>query len=156
MPKKKRSCLSNSLQICLKNPLFLYIVPRVNRPGDAGYDLYVEKDIIIPPGVNLPPTDIPSGISIKLPINTVGEIWPRSSTYINYPALRICSAPIDSNYTGPLNPRFQNLGQENITVRRGERLAQLVIKPVRTPKVSVRKTLPKTNRGSRRYGSSGR
>lgn len=161
MKRNKNTRLNAGLQVLIQGTKRQrkfrdFLVPQIKQKGDAGFDLFVTKNTVIPPGVHLAPTDIPSGICIKLPKNTVGEIWPRSSTYINYPMLRICSAPIDENYTGPLNPRFQNMGTEPVVVQRGERLAQLVIKPVRVPKVYIVEKLPKTNRGSKRYGSSGK
>lgn len=132
------------------------LAPKRSRVGDACLDLFVAQDTTIEPGIHLPPTDVPTGIRIKLPRGTKGEIKSRSGTYLNYPTLLLRSAPIDENYTGPLNPRFINLGTEPVTVRRGERLAQLEIVRYVMPKVYVVKKLPKTNRGDKRYGSSGR
>ncbi len=160
MPRKKRkNNLKNGLQVFIKDldgKARHGLILRQSKPGDAGFDLFVSEDTTIPPSVHLPPTDVPSGVHIKLPDNTFGLIYSRSSTYIHYPTLRICSAPIDPNYTGPLNPRFQNIGTKPVTIKRGERVAQLVITPVRVPKVFIVEKLPKTNRGSKRYGSSGK
>ncbi len=160
MKRRKKNRLDKGLQVLIegfheyKRPSYA-LVPRLGRHGDAGFDLFVAKDTVIPPGL-IPPTDVPSGIKIKLPRGTFAIIYSRSSAYNNYPMLRLCSAPIDENYTGPLNPRFQNLGTEPVTVRHGERIAQFVIQPYRTPQVYIVDKLPKTNRGDKRYGSSGK
>lgn len=159
MPRRKKNRLNSGLQVFiegLEETALYALVPRPHRQGDVGFDLFVSEDTTIPPGVHHPPTDVPSGVQIKLPQGTFCHIDPRSSTYINYPTLRLCSAPIDENYTGPLNPRFQNMGTEPITIRRGERVAQFVIMPYCSPTVYVVEKLPKTNRGSKRYGSSGK
>ena len=160
MKRHKKNRLNQVLQVFIEGTkrqrkLRDALVPRISRVGDACFDLYVAQDTVIPPGL-FTPTDVPSGIRVKLPRGTDGEIKSRSGTYSNYPTLLIRSSPIDENYIGPLSPRFINLGTEPVTVKRGERLAQLKIYKTVLPKIRVVEKLPKTNRGSRRYGSSGR
>lgn len=126
------------------------------KEGDVGYDLYTSADTFIRPGAALPPTDVPTGLRIKLSAGTWGMILPRSGTHCKFPTLQLCSAPIDSGYTGPLCPRFRNLGKETVLVKRGERLTQLVLFGAIVPKAVSVSALPKTLRGSGRYGSTGR
>ena len=156
MAKRRRNRRSAMLQICVDPEARDLPVPRVHHKGDVGFDLFVARDTIIPPGTHLPPTDIPTGISIKVPRKTWATIVSRSSAHLLYPTLRLCSAPIDEGYTGPLAVRVQNTGKKAVVVKRGMRLAQLVIFPAVVPKVIVVNKLPKTARGSARYGSTGK
>lgn len=133
---------------------FLLLSPA--KKGDVGFDLYTSADTVIPPGGELPPVDVPTGIRVKLPLGTWAMILPRSGTYIKFPNLLLCSAPIDNGYTGPLTPRFKNIGVEEVLVKRGTRLAQLVIFSAIIPKVIIVSELPETARGEAKYGSTGK
>jgi dUTP pyrophosphatase len=129
--------------------------PRVQLAGDVGFDLYVARETVIAPGAHLPPTDVYTGLRLKLPTGTWGLIMPRSSTHSKFPTLQLCSAPIDTGFSGPFGPRFRNVGTEPVVIPRGFRLAQLVILPAVVPRVRVVKALPATIRGSKKYGSTG-
>ena len=156
MAKRRRERRSRMLQICVDKDARDLPIPRVHYAGDVGFDLHVASDTMILPGTHLPPTDVPTGIRIKVPKNTWATIIPRSSTYLQYPMLRLNSAPIDGGYTGNLTVRVQNIGKKAVMVRRGDRLAQLVLFPAVVPKVIVVRKLPKTERGSAKYGSTGK
>jgi len=131
-------------------------IPRVHRKGDVGFDLYTSCDTIVRPGVNRPPTNVPTGISIKVPNKTWASIMARSSMSELYPTLQTCFSVIDGGYTGPITVRVQNRGKRAVTIPRGMRIAQLVIFPAMVPKIIVVRELPKTERGSAKYGSTGK
>ncbi len=154
--RKRRKSKEDKLLIFREKEARVFPLPKPKKPGDVGFDLTATADTVVPPGAAIPPTDIPTGLRIKLPKGTFAEIKPRSGAYINFPSLFICSAPIDGGYTGPLTPRFKNLGAEPVIVRRGERIAQLVIFGAKVPEVEEISELPKTERGESRYGSTGR
>jgi len=126
------------------------------KAGDVGFDLYVARETVIPPGATLPPTDLYCGVRAKLPEGTWGLLMFRSGTHSKYPSLRLCQAPIDAGYTGPLDPRVRNVGSEPVRVPRGERLVQLVIVPAVVPRTIVVEELPETERGQTGFGSTGR
>jgi dUTP pyrophosphatase len=125
------------------------------RDGDVGYDLVCTELAVIPPGAHLPPTEIQVGTCIKLPPSTFAMIVSRSSTFERYPELLLCAAPIDNGYTGPIGPRFKNLGRNAVTILPGERLAQLVIYGALVPRAKEVESLPNTERGAKRFGSTG-
>ena len=115
-------------------------------PGDVGLDLTCVEDTVVPPGDGLSPTIIPVDVQVRFPEGIFGLIFPRSSTNIHSP-LRICQAPIDTGYTGPLDIFVRNVGTEPVTVPAGTAIAQLVLFPVIMPTIVETDSLPPTERG---------
>ncbi len=152
---KKPLDLEHVLQVLRDNRAKKYELLHVSKPGDAGFNLIGVETVIIPPGL-IPPVEIPTGIRIKLPRGMFARIEPRSSMYSAYPMLVLCSAPIDNGYTGPLGPRFRNLGSVPAVVAAGDALVQLVLYPLSVPEVVEVDELPETARGADRYGSTGK
>lgn len=124
------------------------------RDGDVGYDLTCTELTVIPPGAHLPPIEIQVGTNIKLPPGTFAMIVSRSGTFLRFPELLLCAAPIDNGYTGPIGPRFKNLGRNAITVQPGDCLAQLVVYGAIVPRAIEVEELPTTERGAKRFGST--
>ena len=149
------SDLERVLQVMRDARARRYELLRVSKPGDAGFNLVCVEDTIIPPGW-IAPTEVPTGIRVKLPAGYSARIEPRSSFYSRYPTLELCSAPIDNGYTGPLGPRFRNHGRRKLVIGAGESLVQLVLYPLVVPEVRDVEALPETARGSERYGSTGK
>ena len=152
---EKSSDLEHALQVQRTRRAKRYALLHVSKPGDAGFNLVCVRRTVIPPGA-IAPTDLPTGIRVKLPEGFFARIEPRSSFYARYPTLLLCSAPIDNGYTGPLDPRFRNLGPDPVTVPAGEALVQLVLYPLVVPRVVEVGELPDTARGDGRYGSTGK
>ncbi len=144
------------IQVCLEEEAKPFSVLHTAKADDVGFDVYTSADTVIPPGAHLPPTEVPLGIRIKLPEQTWAMFFPRSGTYNHFPSLLLCQAPIDNGYTGALTLRFKNISAELVLVRRGTRLAQLVVFPMIVPKVVVVSKLPETARGGAKYGSTGK
>ena len=101
---------------------------------------------------------IPTGIAIGLPgPNTVGLIFARSGLAVkNGVTLSNAVGVIDSDYTGELIVGLCNVGSVPYTIQPGERIAQLVIMPVLTPRVAVVDHLQATSRGDGGFGSTGK
>lgn len=105
-------------------------LPQYMTPAAAGMDLYacVEEPLVLRPGERF---CVPTGIAVAVPDGFEGQVRPRSG-----PALRsgltLLNAPgtIDADYRGEIAVLLVNLGAEPITVRRGDRIAQLVVAPV--------------------------
>ncbi len=152
---EKASDLERFLQVQRDKRAKRYALLQVSKPGDAGFNLVCVKKTIIPPGL-IAPTDVPTGIRVKLPPGFHAEIKARSSMHGLFPSLVLCSAPIDNGYTGPLGPRFRNLGPEPVVIPAGASLAQLVLYPLIVPEVVEVEALPETARGETRYGSTGK
>lgn len=100
---------------------------------------------------------VPTGLAIALPQGTEGQVRPRSGLAARH-GITVLNTPgtIDADYRGEIQVILVNLGDEPFVVRRGERIAQLVIAPVVRAQLSLLKDLKKTRRGTKGFGSTGR
>ena len=100
---------------------------------------------------------VPTGLAMALPRGFEGQVRPRSGLAARH-GVTVLSSPgtIDADYRGEVSVLLVNLGQEPFTIRRGERIAQLVIAPVQQAKLTVALELSMTSRGAGGYGSTGR
>lgn len=130
-------------------------MPRYETEDAAGMDLLaaIPGERVIAPGDS---AVIPAGISIELPKGYEAQVRPRSGlaaknniTVLNSPGT------IDRDYRGEVGVILINHGKENFTVRRGMRIAQLVIAPVAKATVTNTDDLSETDRGSGGFGSTG-
>jgi dUTP pyrophosphatase len=130
-------------------------LPEYQSAQAAGLDLLaaVTADVIIPPGKR---AMVPTGIAIALPAGTEAQVRPRSGLAARH-GLTIVNAPgtVDADYRGEIQVILMNLGDEPYVVRRGARIAQLVIAPVLRATISETRELPDTTRGGGGFGSTG-
>jgi dUTP pyrophosphatase len=131
--------------------------PKRTYEDDAGYDLIVSEDTLIPPGQFV---DVPCGISVELPERTWAMITGRSST-LRKRRLLVSTGIIDTGYRGPLFAGVQNLDvnpeADSQLVEKGERLAQLILfsnTTMRYPMMRVGQLGPSL-RGTNGFGSTG-
>jgi dUTP pyrophosphatase len=130
-------------------------LPQYMTEGSSGMDLFasLEEEIIINPGER---KLIPTGISIAIPEGFEGQIRPRSGLAIQK-GIGMVNAPgtIDSDYRGEVGVLLINLGNIPVSIRNGERIAQMVISRVfRSILVEV-EDLPPTRRQGGGFGSTG-
>lgn len=99
---------------------------------------------------------IPCGFSIALPPGYEAQVRPRSGLAIRS-GVTCLNAPgtIDADYRGQVQVVLANLGSEPVVVRRGDRIAQLVVAPVSRASFDVVDELPETMRGEGGFGSTG-
>ncbi|QKT07224.1 dUTP diphosphatase [Gordonia sp. X0973] len=129
-------------------------LPLRAHPGDAGIDLYSTTDAELAPGRR---QLVGTGIAIALPIGTVGLVHPRSGLAARA-GLSIVNTPgtIDAGYRGEIKVCLINLDtEEPVVIKRGDRIAQLVIQRVELPELEEVEELDDTSRGAGGYGSSG-
>lgn len=119
--------------------------------GDAGIDMTVIKDAVLNPGEYV---DLPSGVRIAMPSDWFAEVRARSST--SKRLVHVFPGVIDPGFTGELMACVINLGKEPITIKRGDRVAQLIFHKRLTPNFLAfqAEDLPKTERGDRGFGST--
>jgi len=120
---------------------------------DAGLDLRAVESTLLPPGV---PRLVPTGLSIEVPPTYEAQIRPRSGLALRH-AITLPNAPatIDPGYRGEIKIILLNLGPQDYTVEKGDRIAQLVIARYE-PVEWVEGELSETVRGEGGFGSSGR
>lgn len=128
-------------------------MPTRSHPGDAGFDLYVSDTVCVRPGEFI---DAPCDISIQLPSNMWALVTGRSST-IRRRGLLVVQGIIDSGYRGPIYTGVQNLGNEEVWIEQGERLAQLIPFELVSNAVEFMYVdeLRDSTRGERGFGSTG-
>ena len=130
-------------------------LPRYMTPGSAGMDIRaaVTEAVNLPPGaVEL----IPTGFALAVPEGYEIQIRPRSGLSVRH-AVGIINAPgtIDADYRGEVMVPLINFGKTAYTVRRGDRIAQMVVQTVCRARVSVVDRLDETERGSGGFGHTG-
>ena len=130
-------------------------VPQAATPGSAGIDLRasVRQPLTLQPGRR---AVVPTGFMIALPKGYEGQIRPRSGLAARQ-GLTLLNAPgtIDSDYRGEIAVVAINMGQEPVTLQRGDRIAQLVVAPVAHVIFEPAESLPPTDRGAGGFGHTG-
>ena len=129
--------------------------PGYAKPGDAGMDVYSRIDCEIAPGER---ALIPTGIAIAMPEDYAAFAHPRSGLAIKY-GIGIVNAPgtIDAGYRGELQMILINHDlKETFSIKRGDRIAQLVFQKVENVELIEVEELPGSGRGTDGFGSTGR
>lgn len=131
-------------------------LPEYKTAGAAGCDLRaaIETELTIAPGGR---TLVPTGIAVAIPDGYEGQVRMRSGLAIES-GLALLNAPgtIDSDYRGEIRVLMANLAAEPATIRRGDRIAQLVFSPVARARFEPVDALPQSARGAGGFGSTGR
>lgn len=131
-------------------------LPSYAKPGDAGLDLASTVEVTLEPRGGR--AVIPTGIAIALPEGYAGFVLPRSGLALRS-GVTVTNAPglIDSGYRGELRVILQNTDPEAaVTIRRGDRIAQLVVQSVSSAELVEVHELPDSERGVGGFGHSGR
>jgi len=121
----------------------------------AGYDLRADLpgDLVVPPGGR---AAVPTGFALELPEGYEGQVRPRSGLAIRH-GLTVANAPgtIDADYRGEVKVLLVNLGSEPVTIRPGDRIAQLVVHRLPAVVLVEADALTETERGSGGFGHTG-
>ncbi|RDJ26775.1 dUTP diphosphatase [Bosea caraganae] len=132
-------------------------LPAYETEGAAGMDLRAalppdETWVIAPGGRKL----VPAGIALQLPLGYEAQVRPRSGLALRH-GVTVLNSPgtVDSDYRGEVSVVLVNLGAEDFTVARGDRIAQLVVAPVTRAVLVEAEALDETARGAGGYGSTG-
>jgi dUTP pyrophosphatase len=133
------------------DPMQYYEEPSRHYEGDAGFDLVCSRGCTIPPHGF---AQIPTNIRIALPHGTWAMIVGRSSTFFKRQLL-VQQAIIDNGWRGPIWSVVYNMCDKPITVRRGERISQLILFELIVPEVKRVEALPASDRGENGFGSTG-
>jgi len=130
-------------------------LPSYATPDASGADVAaaVKEDVALK---QMERCAIPTGLVVAVPPGYEVQVRPRSGLALSH-GVTVANAPgtVDSDYRGELMVVLINLGNETYTVKRGERIAQLVVAPVVRGTFTVRESLPPSERGSGGFGSTG-
>jgi len=129
-------------------------LPSYATAAAAGLDLRADQAIALRPGER---KLVPTGIALAIPAGYEGQVRPRSGLALRN-GITCLNSPgtIDSDYRGEVCVILVNLGQENVELARGERIAQLVVAPVSRVELVQVNELPDTSRGAGGFGHTGR
>lgn len=148
-----------SIKVNFKKLTETAIVPEYKSDEAAGMDLFADEDVIINGQTNTITSHklVKTGIAIQLPVGYEAQVRPRSGLAYKH-RVTVLNSPgtIDSDYRGDVGVILINHSNKNFEVKKGDRIAQLVIAPVsRAEFVEVSK-LDDTDRGSGGFGSTGK
>ncbi|MEN6389744.1 MAG: dUTP diphosphatase [Syntrophomonas sp.] len=131
-------------------------LPAYMTPGAAGMDLYAanQEDLILPVGGR---ALVPTGLAIALPPGIEAQVRPRSGLAMQY-GITLLNTPgtIDSDYRGEIKVIVINLGDKDYILKRGERIAQMILAPVCRGEICEFDSLDETIRGEGGFGHTGR
>lgn len=133
-------------------------LPAYQTADAAGLDLLAalaeDAPLTLTPGAR---GLVPTGLAMALPAGFEAQVRPRSGLAARH-GVTVLNSPgtIDADYRGEVSVLLINFGQEPFTIRRGERIAQLVIAPALQALLAIALELPETIRGAGGYGSTGR
>jgi dUTP pyrophosphatase len=133
-------------------------LPAYQTAEAAGLDLLAavpaETPLILPPGKF---AAVPTGLTVALPPGFEAQVRPRSGLAAKH-GVTVLNSPgtIDADYRGEINVLLINHGEAPFPIRRGERIAQMVIAPVVQAQLVPVGSLSATDRGSGGFGSTGR
>ncbi len=129
------------------------IIPDYAHEGDAGMDLYSVEDTVIEPNTL---KKVNTGLVIELPKNTEAQVRSKSGIALKSQVFVLNSpGTIDENYRGEIAVLLYNLGKQAYEVKKGQKIAQLVINEICYVKTKVVENVSQTTRGEGGFGSTG-
>lgn len=126
-------------------------MPTRAHEADAGLDLYSPQSGAI---FRYDTLTIDTGVHIEIPKNCVGFVKSKSGLMVNCDV--VTDGTIDAGYTGSIRVKLFNHGNEVVKIEKGQKIAQLVILPIKRPRLKMVAGLKKTERGNGGFGSTGR
>jgi dUTP pyrophosphatase len=128
-------------------------LPAYAHDGDAGLDLAAAQDVELAPGGR---AAVPTGLAVAVPPGWVGLVHPRSGLARRH-GVTVANAPgtIDAGYRGEVQVLLVNLGTDPVLLRKGDRVAQLLLQRVGRAEIVEVEELDGTTRGEGGFGSTG-
>jgi len=140
------------MSLGIKKLSFDAIIPTRGSDRSVGYDLYSVVDTIVPcqAGNAL----VATGLAITIPPGCYGRVAPRSGLAVKH-CINVGAGVIDPDYTGEVKVVLFNHGDKDFEVKKGDRIAQLVLERCETPSIEEINIVEDTERGSGGFGSTG-
>ena len=129
------------------------VLPAYAHPGDAGMDIRSIDDLEIAPGTR---ALVHTGLVMALPAGWEAQVRPRSGLALKH-GVTVLNTPgtIDAGYRGEVGVILANFGDAPFAVKKGDRIAQVVIAPVTTAAIEETDVVDDTDRGGGGFGSTG-
>lgn len=148
------NCCNHGVKVKFKKLTETATIPEYKTAEAAGMDLSSDQEVVIKPGTF---TLVKTGISIELPIGFEAQVRPRSGLAYKY-GVTVLNTPgtIDSDYRGDVGVILINHGSADFEVKKGDRIAQLVIAKVSRVEMIEAEKLDESDRGAGGFGSTGK
>ncbi|MDD5083514.1 MAG: dUTP diphosphatase [Candidatus Moranbacteria bacterium] len=127
-------------------------IPSRAHLDDAGVDLYSVETIVLKPGDR---AGVKTGIAVAIPSGFVGLVWDKSGLALKS-GITIMGGVIDAGYRGEIQVIVKNLGDEDVAIEVGHKIAQLLIQKVELCEVEEVDELGEADRGENGFGSTGK
>ena len=127
-------------------------IPTLATAGSAGYDLYSPIDCTVPSNGQ---TLIPTGLAFSIPSGHYGQVSSRSSLSLRF-QIEVGAGVIDESYRGNVGVLLRNHSKTDYPIKKGDRIAQLILHKISTPSIVEVDELDQTERGSGGFGSTGK
>lgn len=129
------------------------VLPSYAHPSDAGMDVRSVDDLVIAPGKR---ALVHTGLVMLLPPMYEAQVRPRSGLALKS-GVTVLNTPgtIDSGYRGEVGVILANFGEADFRVKKGDKIAQIVIAPVTQPTIEETDCMDETDRGTGGFGSTG-
>lgn len=127
------------------------VLPTYAHPGDAGLDLYSYEDYVLRPWER---RGVSTGIKMEIPVGFVGLVWDKSGRALRE-GLHTLAGVVDAGYRGEIQVVLENLGNSPIEIKKGTKLAQMLIQAVEQATILEARELSDTSRGEGAFGSTG-
>ena len=129
------------------------ILPHYEHPGDSGADLYSVIEHTLKP---MERYAVPTGISVEIPVGYEIQVRPKSGLALNF-GITLLNTPgtIDAGYRGEVKVILINLGNKDYSIKKGQKIAQIVLCPVVKADFHEVQELSNSSRGEGGFGSTG-
>ena len=127
-------------------------VPHKANESDAGHDLHADEDAWV---LARQRKVIKTGISLEMPDNLAGLIWPRSGLSVKQ-GIDVLAGVVDAGYRGEIMVCLYNTSDDDVEIKRGDRIAQIIFQEVPHISLLLREELGSSQRGSNGFGSTGK
>jgi len=138
-------------ELCVKRLVQDATIPTRGSSGAVGYDLYSVDEVVVSPSQR---ALVGTGVAVILPMNVYGRVAPRSGLAVKH-GIQVGAGVVDPDYRGEIKVVLFNQGDRDFEVKKGDRIAQLVLERCETPDVREIESLDETDRGSGGFGSTG-
>jgi dUTP pyrophosphatase len=126
------------------------VIPSYAHKGDAGLDLFSCESVVLKPGER---KTVATGIALEFPEGYVSLIWDKSG--IGAKGITVLGGVIEHTYRGEPKVIMLNTSKEDYEIKKGQKIAQLLIQPIATVEIEEVSELSDTERGEGAFGSTG-
>ncbi|MEK7227544.1 MAG: dUTP diphosphatase [Patescibacteria group bacterium] len=128
------------------------ILPSYAHVNDAGMDLYACEEVVVLAGKS---ARIKSGIAVEIPDGYAGLCWDKSGLSMNH-GIKVLAGVIDPGFRGEVVMAVFNLGKEDYTFKKGDKVMQVLIQKVENANIIEAEKLSESARGEKGFGSTGK